>query len=1042
MTTGKLAAGAVATSDIGDDQITADKIATNAVTADGLADNAVDAFAIANGAVTNSKLAPSAVTTAKMATEATQRLVPSGGTQGQVLKKTSNNDYAFGWGTDEQGTGGGGGLTQSQVDARIAAYGNAFTAADEAKLDGIETGATADQTGDDIRNALENLTGASKLPGTVLEDASIGTEQIGDDQITQAKIGPGAVGSTELAANAVTTAKIDGSAVTEAKIDDGAVTTGKIGSLAVQEGKIADGAVTQAKIGNGAVTEGKLGALAVTAAKIAGGAVTLAKAGADLVARLLPTGGTTGQVVTKTATGQEWADAAAGGQTLAETLLDRTAVGVTFSDAGADRLGVPVYFPIGTFDLTGKSGVFFLDIEYAFSGSSITNFGFSAGSPGDATASAGPQLHRVRSARYRSLRGGRRPRGRPVLARRLLRVHQDRDGRLAHHEARQRLGRLLPQLRRGHRPLGNRSGATVTATATLNFLPTEGGGTPGEGPSTPVRSLADYESVVLPSLAATARHAPIAVVGLYCSGNFQSGSNNAAQGVTISKQQPDRRSSRARINYDDQRERGDFHPRSPPIPRIEPGRSVATSTCELFKAAERDHRQQDGYQEFRVYEASTSVAPIGVHHRNAKPDLGAHLGRRSVPTCLPERGGDDRHRGSSGGTSSRSRPRATRSRSKRRAVQFGASRDQLDGHRARQTRIALDPRWRRRQSNPRQGQRRRLRYRVDRRSLGRRRRPLCRGLGRDPHGRRHRRQHAQGRQPVHQRRRDEARRYRDGRHRRSDRGRDGHRAARPHRQREAPSERGARAPRRRARPVRGRHAHHHAPAQRLHHRVPNEAARHRDGRDSRPDRGRDSRPPRRAHARRTASPGPRSATSPTGSIADDAITLDKLADAVAARLVPTGGTANQVLTRQGATGFNWAAAAAGGGGISFTKLTDNLNIPGIVINPHTYGVAAATDVVSDSAEVIVSVTGQAFSLTQISAFYLLAAWRALPATTRAHWMTRPPPQTGANALNFPLIPGALVARTADNRMILFRTSQTSSISATIYMANGIQAPPA
>ena len=529
VTTGKIAAGAVATSDIGDDQITADKIATNAVTADGLADNAVDAFAIANGAVTNSKLAPSAVTTSKMATEATQRLVPSGGTTGQVLKKTSNNDYAFDWGTDEQGTGGGGGLTQSQVDARIAAYGNAFTAADEAKLDGIETGATADQTGDDIRNALENLTGASKLPGTAIEDASLGTEQMVDDAVTRAKIGAAAVGATELGSNSVTTVKIDGSAVTEAKIDDGAVTTGKIGSLAVQEGKIADGAVTQAKIGNGAVTEGKLGALAVTAAKIAGGAVTLAKAGADLVARLLPTGGTTGQVVTKTATGQEWADAAAGGQTLAETLLDRTAVGVTFSDAGADRLGVPVYFPIGTFDLTGKSGVFFLDIEYAFSGSSIANFGFASGTPGDATAS---QDHNFTASALLAtdpfVAGGDLE---GVLFSQDVYSGSTKIGTVDWRTTRLANGSVGYYLSydagTGHSATG---GATVTATATLNFLPTEGGGTPGEGPSTPVRSIADYESTALPSLAATALTQD-AVVDVLLS---NLAGQHAAQGVTIS----------------------------------------------------------------------------------------------------------------------------------------------------------------------------------------------------------------------------------------------------------------------------------------------------------------------------------------------------------------------------------------------------------------------------------------------------------------------------------------------------------------------------
>ena len=494
VTTGKIAAGAVATSDIGDDQITAAKIATNAVTADGLADGAVDAFAIENGAVTESKLAASAVTTSKMATEATQRLVPSGGTTGQVLKKTGNNDYAFGWGTDNAGTGGGGGLDQDAVDARIAAYGRSFTAAEKTKLAGIETGATADQDGNDIRNLLENLTGANKLPGTALEDGSIETEQLADDAVTQAKIGPGAVGTTELAANAVTTAQIASQTILGSRmgsnsvgsrvIADGAVTTGKIGNLAVQEGKIADSAVTAGKINNGAVTEGKLGALAVTAAKIAGGAVSLAKAGADLVARLVPTGGSDKQVLTRTgATGFGWADAASGGgQTLAETLLDRTAVGVTFSDAGADRLGVPVYLPLTTYSLTDQTGVFFLDLEFAFSGSSITNFGFTSGSPGDATASqdhnftasallatdpfvAGGDLEGVRYSQ--DVYSGSTKIG--TVDWRTTRLANGQIGYYLSYDA-----------GAGHSATG---GATVTVTATLAYLPTDAGsGSGGGGP--------------------------------------------------------------------------------------------------------------------------------------------------------------------------------------------------------------------------------------------------------------------------------------------------------------------------------------------------------------------------------------------------------------------------------------------------------------------------------------------------------------------------------------------------------------------------------
>lgn len=49
----------------------------------------------------------------------TPRLLPGGGTTGQVLTKTSASDYATSWQTPAAGGGGGGGgLTQAQVDQR------------------------------------------------------------------------------------------------------------------------------------------------------------------------------------------------------------------------------------------------------------------------------------------------------------------------------------------------------------------------------------------------------------------------------------------------------------------------------------------------------------------------------------------------------------------------------------------------------------------------------------------------------------------------------------------------------------------------------------------------------------------------------------------------------------------------------------------------------------------------------------------------------------------------------------------------------------
>ena len=57
------------------------------------------------------------------AAPAANRLVPSGGAAGQVLKKDSTTDYDVSWQDDEAGSGGG--LSEAQVDARIATYARA-----------------------------------------------------------------------------------------------------------------------------------------------------------------------------------------------------------------------------------------------------------------------------------------------------------------------------------------------------------------------------------------------------------------------------------------------------------------------------------------------------------------------------------------------------------------------------------------------------------------------------------------------------------------------------------------------------------------------------------------------------------------------------------------------------------------------------------------------------------------------------------------------------------------------------------------------------
>lgn len=254
----------IATADIANDAITRDKLADDAVGSDAIGNNAVPTDAIVDDAVTQAKLDNTVV----------GRLVPPGGTQGQILAKSSDTDYDDHW---IPAPSGGGGLSQSQVRAEIRPF------AQTSQTTRIATGDIADNA----------VTGA-KIPSN-----AVIARHILADNVTQAKIAASAVGTTELANNAVTTAKIGDNQVTRPKIpantigdqqiSDGSVTTNKLRNLGVTTGKLADDAVTAAKLAAGAVATASIG----------DDAVTLDKLAQAVINRLIPAGGTSGQVLKK-----------------------------------------------------------------------------------------------------------------------------------------------------------------------------------------------------------------------------------------------------------------------------------------------------------------------------------------------------------------------------------------------------------------------------------------------------------------------------------------------------------------------------------------------------------------------------------------------------------------------------------------------------------------------------------------------------------------------------------------------------------------------
>ena len=132
--------------------------------------------------------------------------------------------------TDQLGMAGGG-LTAVSTSTALTGDGTSSDPLDIAD-GGVDTTELADDavTGDKIAD--------NTIHGGALIDGTIATGKIGDDQVTGAK----------LSGNAVSTGKVADDAITQAKIADDAVTTAKIADLAVTSAKLAANAAGEGKV--------------------------------------------------------------------------------------------------------------------------------------------------------------------------------------------------------------------------------------------------------------------------------------------------------------------------------------------------------------------------------------------------------------------------------------------------------------------------------------------------------------------------------------------------------------------------------------------------------------------------------------------------------------------------------------------------------------------------------------------------------------------------------------------------------------------------
>jgi hypothetical protein len=309
---------------------------------------AADTVALADGGVTTDKLAPAAVSTDKIAPSATA---------GQVLTTIAGGSPAPG-------------------DSAMALAGTAVAWRDPAPLPpsgpaggslsgtypnpGIATGAVGS-----TQLASNAVTSDKILDGAVGAD-DIGTDAIGNiqlanDAVTGANILNGSIGADDIGAGAVRNTHLAGDAVTGDRIVDGSVEGVDIADLSIGSSKIASGAVGSAEIASGAVLNSELGANAVTTDKIADGAVgtndlannavtTDKIANAAVTAAKVSTGGgSTGQVLTVTASGAAWQAAGgislpyADGVTSSFTAFKMTNTGTGAALEGVGGSGAGVY---------------------------------------------------------------------------------------------------------------------------------------------------------------------------------------------------------------------------------------------------------------------------------------------------------------------------------------------------------------------------------------------------------------------------------------------------------------------------------------------------------------------------------------------------------------------------------------------------------------------------------------------------------------------------------------------------------------------------